>query len=652
MIEDNTYDSILHQTNNSGIQKSGSISNASPTSGANNSSGLNPRSCVTCRRRKVKCDKKHPCTNCSKAHIECIFPAPGRAPRKPRKPQDGELMERLRRLEGVVQSLGVNVPEDEESEDGDVDEKNGGKPETEDEMLKRKIEEVKELKRKKWEKLGEDNSTKGLESRFGRLVVDEGRSRYINPSFWASLSDEVEDIKGILNEDSDDEFGTYSSPGSATYSSNMPGYIFSHNSKTVDMLSLHPPPDQIPVYWEAFKERVEPLVKVLHVPTIEPTILESRHRLDQIHRGLEALLFAIYYGAVTSLTNEDVRKKFGEEKLDLVMKYKFGCEQALARADFLQTDEMIVLQAFVIFLICLRRNDDARIIWTLTGLVVRMAQTLGIHRDGGHYDLAPFDIEMRRRLWWQVCILDSRASEDHGCDPTITEQSFDTQMPLNVDDADLSPAMIAFPDAKLGCTEMTFGLIRFEIVELLRRIQYVPPGPKTCTQFFATVTLEKKEEWISECHARIEERYLKHCDMSVPLYWVIATVARLIMSKMWLMIYHPFQRQDGGNSLPQETKDKLFLTSLENIEYSLLLENEERTKKWGWLFQTYVQWHAIAFLLNGLCVRTQGEYVERAWRAVEIVTSRRWGAEYANNRLKSHLWRPLRRLMNKARAAR
>src|SRR4051812_49305435 len=62
-----------------------------------------------------------------------------------------------------------------------------------------------------------------------------------------------------------------------------------------------------------------------------------------------------------------------------------------------------------------------------------------------------------------------------------------------------------------------------------------------------------------------------------------------------------------GATLPQETKDKLFITSLENIEYSMLLETEARTMKWGWLFRTYVQWHAIAFLLSELCVRTKGE---------------------------------------------
>src|ERR1700761_2736542 len=74
---------------------------------------LNPRSCVTCRKRKVKCDKIHPCSNCNRAHIECVFPSPGRAPRKARKIGEGrdkELLERLRRLEGVVKGMGVEVP--------------------------------------------------------------------------------------------------------------------------------------------------------------------------------------------------------------------------------------------------------------------------------------------------------------------------------------------------------------------------------------------------------------------------------------------------------------------------------------------------------------------------------------------------------------
>lgn len=33
-------------------------------------------SCVVCHRRKVKCNRKDPCSNCEKAGIECIYRPP------------------------------------------------------------------------------------------------------------------------------------------------------------------------------------------------------------------------------------------------------------------------------------------------------------------------------------------------------------------------------------------------------------------------------------------------------------------------------------------------------------------------------------------------------------------------------------------------
>lgn len=33
-------------------------------------------SCLECRRRKLKCDKSHPCTNCTKTARDCLFLAP------------------------------------------------------------------------------------------------------------------------------------------------------------------------------------------------------------------------------------------------------------------------------------------------------------------------------------------------------------------------------------------------------------------------------------------------------------------------------------------------------------------------------------------------------------------------------------------------
>jgi hypothetical protein len=149
-----------------------------PSSGAGGPP--NPRSCVTCRKRKVKCDKKNPCSNCVRAKIDCIFPGPGRAPRKSKKPPDAELLERLRRLEGVVTSLNAQV-EGHELEAAD----------REKERQSSTSEEPCPFAARNGAKVAADNSVEGLESRFGRLLVEKGRSRYINNSFWASLSNEV-----------------------------------------------------------------------------------------------------------------------------------------------------------------------------------------------------------------------------------------------------------------------------------------------------------------------------------------------------------------------------------------------------------------------------------------------------------------------------
>ncbi len=106
--------------------------------------------------------------------------------------------------------------------------------------------------------------------------------------------------------------------------------------------------------------------------------------------------------------------------------------------------------------------------------------------------------------------------------------------------------MKEFPEERQGFTDMSFGLLRFEVANIFRRILYIPPGPNMCNQFFAGLSIPDKEKWIIDAHQKMEDKYLKNCDLSQPLQWVTATISRLIMSKMWLILYHPHQRKDGG----------------------------------------------------------------------------------------------------------
>jgi len=162
-------------------------------------------------------------------------------------------------------------------------------------------------------------------------------------------------------------------------------------------------------------------------------------------------------------------------------------------------------------------------VWSLTGLALRLAQSLGVHRDGSRLGLTPFDTEMRRRLWWQICILDLRASEDYGSDPSILDSTFDTVYPLSINDEDINPEDVAAPTPREGVSEITFVLIRCEICSLIRKLTYVAPGAHELRKP-SIPTLDEKEALVMEAALRLEDKYLKYCENAGPLFWVAATV--------------------------------------------------------------------------------------------------------------------------------
>lgn len=70
-------------------------------------SGLHKHACTVCARRKVKCDRTKPCSNCVKGQVECSFEAP--APPRPRKrAADEELLSRLAQYEELMRQNGVD----------------------------------------------------------------------------------------------------------------------------------------------------------------------------------------------------------------------------------------------------------------------------------------------------------------------------------------------------------------------------------------------------------------------------------------------------------------------------------------------------------------------------------------------------------------
>ncbi|KAF6793785.1 transcriptional regulatory protein C139.03-like protein 10 [Colletotrichum musicola] len=646
---------------------------------------LNPRSCVTCRRRKVRCDKQMPCSNCRRAVIQCIFPAPGRAPRRPR-PKDPnappknsserevELMKRLRKLEGIVEELSgqIEVESGVGSTSGGHKSSTGNSPETLNTDLSLEKQpgsrwiEAKEAGTAEPKDSVEEGSRRppqlkqtSINKQFGRLVLhDNGKtSRYVSSAFWSKLNDELDEIRGHVHslddesDESEDEITPDHSPTHAADASiDHHAFILGYRSSDVDLRKLHPLPSQIPFMWQIYQENVEPLLKILHIPTMEKLIRDMRRNFDSLSPGNEALLFSIYYAAITSMEDEEVEKNFGSKKEEMLSQYRFALEQALAKANFLNTSEMVVLQAFVMFLTLVRRQDETRFCWTLTGLAIRIAQGLGIHRDGTNFNLPPFETEMRRRLWWAICTLDLRSAEELGSDLTIIDRSFDTELPSNVNDSDIEPGMVEPPTPRQGRTDCAVALVRYEICALSRRLHTVGSAMAGVCPRDASSSVAERERMLIEVYDRVEEKFLKHCFTDDdPLFWMAAMIARVIMAKMALVIYQQMLFPGNGHELSGEIRDRLFLSAIEVVEYNYILNTDPRCKQWRWLFQTYRQWHAIAYILMEAGRRPWSATSERGWEAVNnTMRFDRDPSEIA--RMADHMavWMPLRKLSAKA----
>ena len=161
---------------------------------------------------------------------------------------------------------------------------------------------------------------------------------------------------------------------------------------------LRPPAFQIPLYWQLYIENVDAVYKFLHKPSIEKIIRMVSYSETALSPSNEALLFAIYFAVITSMSVEKVQTTFQDNKDRLLSRYRCGLERALGHAGLLNTQELSTLQAFVLLIICARRNDDSRTVWALVGLATRLAIGMGLQHDGTKFKISPLETEMRRRL--------------------------------------------------------------------------------------------------------------------------------------------------------------------------------------------------------------------------------------------------------------
>lgn len=116
--------------------------------------------------------------------------------------------------------------------------------------------------------------------------------------------------------------------------------------------SLHPPVIEILQLWQVYIQRVDVLLKITHLPTLQAQIVSAGANPTAVPKPLEAFMFAMYLIAVHSMTDNEVQDMFhGESKPRLLARYRHATQQALINAAFMRTTELTVLQAYLLYLV-------------------------------------------------------------------------------------------------------------------------------------------------------------------------------------------------------------------------------------------------------------------------------------------------------------
>lgn len=134
--------------------------------------------------------------------------------------------------------------------------------------------------------------------------------------------------------------------------------LLAENMASVSMDDLLPEPVHIFRLWQIFLDRVNPLTKVIHVPSVQPYIMDIASNLTNVPLNYQALLFSIFSMAVVSLTQVETVQLLGITREKALVNFNRATKTALIRSNFLKQFNMTSLQALLLYMVCFELSSS------------------------------------------------------------------------------------------------------------------------------------------------------------------------------------------------------------------------------------------------------------------------------------------------------
>lgn len=125
----------------------------------------------------------------------------------------------------------------------------------------------------------------------------------------------------------------------------------------------------------------------------------------------------------------------GDDTSDLDITFYQEARSQLQQMSVFEAGNLTLVQALLLLSNYAQKRDKPNTGWNFLGLAVRMAMSLGLHKEFREWKISLLQREIRRRLWWGVYLFDSGAAKTFGRPILLPEEHImDAKRVLNIHD--------------------------------------------------------------------------------------------------------------------------------------------------------------------------------------------------------------------------
>lgn len=173
---------------------------------------------------------------------------------------------------------------------------------------------------------------------------------------------------------------------------------------------------------DAYFKRYHLSYPILHEPTFRAQYSEV---IPQPHgRSWPVLAYVVaaigVYSSATVVGDLDLRL--------------FEHAKSMLSFDFLEVGNLTLVQGLTLISNLQQKRDKPNSGYNYLGLAVRMAIGLGLHKEFPGWNISPLNMEIRRRVWWSLCVFDVGATITFSRPMVWPYDGVEVSFPLNVTD--------------------------------------------------------------------------------------------------------------------------------------------------------------------------------------------------------------------------